>query len=142
MTPNLTEAQFDTIQQLLAQYTWSHDSRDFAALAACFTDTAEYTMRIADAAASAPTVGGSAIAALVEKFKSTQTDQRRHVITNVVVDEATDTQASVRSYVTVFATEGDVSRLVTTGVCHDVVERQEDGAWRFTSKQMHLDKGF
>ena len=142
MTTTLLETEFSDVQQLLAQYTWCHDSRDFTALAACFTDDAQYTMRIADGEASSPTVGGTAIAALVEKFKSTQTDQRRHLITNVVVESATETEVTVRSYVTVFATEGDTSSLITTGTCRDVVARQADGSWRFTRKDMHLDKGF
>jgi 3-phenylpropionate/cinnamic acid dioxygenase small subunit len=136
------QAIWAAVEQLLAKYTWSHDSRDFEALAQCFTDTAEYTMRIAEGAESAPTVGGEAISALVRKFKETQTDQRRHVITNIVIDEATGASARIRSYVTVFATEGDVSRLVATGTCTDKVELQSNGQWKFARKNMHLDKGF
>ena len=138
----MTENTWAAIQQLLATYTWSHDSRDFEALAKCFTEDAEYTMRIADGAVSGPTIGGPAIAGLVRTFKETQTDQRRHLITNAVVDELGGDSATVRSYVTVFATEGETSRLVTTGTCVDTVARQADGAWRFTRKAMHLDKGF
>lgn len=133
---------FVAIQQLLAQYTWSHDSRDFATLAECFTEDAHYTMRIADSEPSEPTIGGEAIAALVEKFKSTQTDQRRHLISNVVLDSADESSATARSYVTVFATEGEESRLITTGTCVDHMARQSDGSWRFVSKAMHLDKAF
>lgn len=140
MTQNQTDSA--AIQQLLAEYTWNHDARDFAALATCFTDDAEYTMQIADKAPGEPTIGGEAIAALVEKFKSAQTDQRRHVISNIVVDRADETSATVRSYVTVFATEGDSSHLVTTGQCLDEVQKQADGAWKFTKKAMHLDKAF
>lgn len=130
------------IQQLLAKYTWSHDSRDFDAIATCFTDDAEYTMRIADGEASTPTTGGHAIAALVRTFKESQTDQRRHLITNVIADEMGEDRATVRSYVSVFATEGDTSRLVTTGTCVDEVARHDDGTWQFARKAMHLDKGF
>lgn len=142
MTNTSIESQFSAVQQLLAKYTWCHDSRDFSELATCFTDDAQYTMRIAEGEASGATVGGAAIAALVEKFKSTQTDQRRHLITNVVIDSATDDTIVARSYVTVFATEGNTSSLITTGSCRDELARQEDGVWKFTRKDMHLDKGF
>lgn len=140
MTQN--PADFNAIQQLLAEYTWSHDSRDFDKLATCFTDDAQYTMQIAQNAPGEPVTGGKAIASLVKKFKSTQTDQRRHLITNIIVDKANDTSAIVKSYVTVFATEGDFSQLITTGQCVDEVEKQTDGHWKFTRKAMHLDKGF
>lgn len=129
------------ITELLSRYTWAHDSRDFDALQACFTETASYTMTIAGGPTSAPTVGGEAIAALVRSFKEKQTDQRRHLITNVVVDELSEDKATVRSYVTVFATEGDTSRLVTTGICSDEVIKT-GGNWKFARKDMHLDKGF
>lgn len=129
------------ITELLARYTWAHDSRDFDALQACFTESAVYTMRIADGPASTPTQGGEAIAALVKSFKEKQTDQRRHLITNVVADEVSEDAAIVRSYVTVFATEGDTSRLVTTGVCTDELVKT-GGSWKFSRKDMHLDKGF
>ena len=129
------------VRELLARYTWAHDNRDFEALAECFTADAHYTMRIATNEASQPTIGAKAISDLVASFKAKQTDQRRHLITNVVFDDLTEDMARTRSYVTVLATEKDTLEVVSTGVCADEIVR-DSGKLRFRSKAMHLDKGF
>jgi hypothetical protein len=132
--------QFEVLQ-LLATYAWSHDSRQFDKLATCFAPDAEYTMRIADNPPSSPTIGGEAIAALVRSFKEKQTDQRRHVISNVVFHAFRSDYARTSSYVTVLATTPEASVVVATGTCVDEVVVR-DGVVVFHSKAMHLDKSF
>lgn len=78
--------------------------------------------------------------ALYRNAKSTQTDVRRHDITNVFFD-VTDGVISTTSYLTLFATEQGETKLLTTGVYRDIVE-QSEGAWRVVKRHIDLDSGY
>lgn len=137
----LTADDLHAIEQLLSSYGFHHDARDFDALGHCFTSDASYTMVIADGETIGPRQGSAEIVEQIRVFKSRQTDQRRHVITNFLFDQATATRARVQSYVTVIAVSDGALEVVTSGVYADVVVRTEDG-WRIAEKTLRLDKAF
>ena len=137
----LTADDRQAIQQLLSSYGSHHDARDFDSLAQCFTENAAYTMVVAGAEPIGPRLGRDAIIDQIRIFKSRQTDQRRHVITNFLFDQETASRARVRTYVTVIAVADGVLEVVSSGVYTDIVVRTEWG-WRIADKRLHLDKGF
>jgi 3-phenylpropionate/cinnamic acid dioxygenase small subunit len=137
----LTADDRHAIQQLLSSYGFHHDARDFASLAECFTEDASYTMVVAGADPIGPRLGRDAIVDQIRIFKSRQTDQRRHVITNFMFDQEAISKARVRSYVTVIAVADGVLDVVSCGFYTDVVVLTELG-WRIADKKLHLDKGF
>ena len=137
----LTADDRHAIEQLLSSYGFHHDARDFEALDRCFTTDASYTMVTAGGEIIGPRQGSAEIVEQIRVFKSRQTGQRRHVITNFLFDQATATQAHVRSYVTLVAVSDGALEVVTSGVYTDVVVRTEHG-WRIAEKTVHLDKAF
>jgi 3-phenylpropionate/cinnamic acid dioxygenase small subunit len=67
-----------------------------------------------------------------------QTDQRRHVTTNVVILEETDTTASVASYLTLLVTDGGATRLQAAGVYRDQFVLDGD-RWKIRRRHLDLD---
>ena len=72
--------------------------------------------------------------------KASQTDVRRHDITNVMFDASGESLA-VTSYLTLFATENTETKLLTTGVYRDQVG-QIDGEWKITRRHIDLDSAY
>ena len=78
------------------------------------------SMQIAGGDMVGPFEGRDNIMELYRGAKSSQTDVRRHDITNIMFDASGDTLA-VTSYLTLFATENAETKLFTTGVYRDQV---------------------
>ncbi|GAB91295.1 nuclear transport factor 2 family protein [Gordonia rhizosphera] len=129
------------IVQLVGDYGYHHDERDFGRLGELFTDDALYTMVIAGGDTIGPRQGRDAIVAQISEFKSRQSDIRRHVITNITVTIVNSDAANVRSYVSVLATTPERTEVVTAGVYHDRVVRQ-GGRWLIAEKLLRLDRSF
>ncbi|MFG2730389.1 aromatic-ring-hydroxylating dioxygenase subunit beta [Streptomyces canus] len=129
------------IQDLLSRYGWLHDERRFDELGSCFTDDARYTMHIGQDQTIGPRIGRLDIVEQIRQFKEAQNDQRRHVISNFMFMEHLPEEATVRSYVTVLASAGGSTGIVTAGWYLDKVVSTPDG-WRIAEKTLQLDNGF
>jgi 3-phenylpropionate/cinnamic acid dioxygenase small subunit len=136
-----TAGDRQAIEQLLSSYGFHHDARDFDALGDCFTQDATYTLVVVAGETIGPRQGSAEIVEQIRLFKSRQTDQRRHVITNFLFDQVTAARTRVRSYVTVIAVSDGALEVVTSGVYTDIVVRTEHG-WRILEKTLRLDKDF
>ena len=71
----------------------------------------------------------------------TPTEQRRHVVSNVLVDRTGKRTATVTSYLTLLiAPDPSTSpELRATGVYTDTVVRERDGQWRIRERVLRLD---
>jgi ketosteroid isomerase-like protein len=126
------------IENVLAQWAFGYDERDVARMAKCFTADAVMTMDIGGAEQMGPYEGHAEVMKHFTDHHEIQTDQRRHVTTNVVIDEETDTTASVFSYLSLLVTDGGVTRLQATGVYRDQFVL-EDGSWKIRRRHLDLD---
>lgn len=130
------------IHELVTSYGFHHDRRDFEALGSCFTPDATYTLKIADGESFGPHSGRDAIIAQIRKFKESQSDVRRHHISNVQVTPITENEASVTSYVLVTATSSTEGlKIITVGNYSDLVRRTPEG-WKIAGKELLLDTAF
>lgn len=66
-----------------------------------------------------------------------QADQRRHVTTNVVIEQKGDT-ATAQSYLTLFSSRDGTLTALSTGKYDDELVRTEDG-WKFSRRHIALD---
>ena len=87
-----------------------------------------------------PFEGRDSIMELYRGAKSSQTDVRRHDITNIMFDASGDSLA-VTSYLTLFATENAETKLLTSGVYRDQVG-QIDGEWKIARRHIDLDSAY
>ena len=133
------EDQF-AISALLNRMAYYYDEGHLDELAACFAEDAIMSMQIAGGDMVGPFEGRDSIMTLYRGAKSTQTDVRRHDITNIMFDASGDALA-VTSYLTLFATENAETKLLTTGVYRDQVGRS-DGEWKITRRHIDLDSAY
>ena len=124
------------ISELLNRMAYYYDEGHLDELAACFAEGAVMSMQIAGGDMVGPFEGRDSIMELYRGAKSTQTDVRRHDITNILFDASSDALA-VTSYLTLFATEHAETKLLTTGVYRDQVG-QIDGEWKIIRRHIDL----
>jgi hypothetical protein len=127
------------LENVLNRYSIAYDQNDMTEMADTFADSAVLTMRIQGGDLIGPFEGKEAVMKLMTDSLASQTDQRRHVTTNVVVRTETDTTASVESYLTLISIEGGKAGLLSTALYQDELVKEADGAWRFTKRHIELD---
>ena len=128
------------ISELLTRMAYYYDEGLLDHLEASFSPDAVMSMQIAGGDIVGPFQGRENIMTPYRDAKPTQTDERRHDITNVFFDFA-DGVISTTSYLTLFATEHGETKLLTTGVYRDIVE-QSEGIWRVVKRHIDLDSGY
>jgi hypothetical protein len=129
------------ILETLNRYTWGYDVRDLALLGDTFTADAVFTIELAGHAGWGPYQGRQAIVDWLAGIMQTQSDQRRHCVSNHLFRTLGAAGATVDSYLTLFAVENGSPRLVATGTYRDELV-DDDGAWRIRRKTLALDCAF
>ena len=129
-----------TISELLNRMAYYYDEDHLDDLAACFATDAMMSMQIDGGDIVGPFKGRDSIMELYRGAKSSQSDVRRHNITNIMFDASGDA-LSVTSYLTLFATENAETKLLTTGVYRDQVG-QIDGEWKIARRHIDLDSAY
>lgn len=105
----------ESIENLIGRYSLSYDTADMDGIAACFTEDAVFRMTLPG---NDPVSfdGRDAIMALMKQSAETQTDQRRHVNSNLIVNGTEDGVTRTTHYLTLLATENGEIRVLTAGV--------------------------
>lgn len=128
------------IEDLANRYSLAYDTADLETLESVFTEEATFSMVIAggDKISFGPR---DAIMKLMRDSLSSQTDQRRHVNTNLIVEGTEDGVTRTKHYLSLFGTENGVINLLSAGLySSEIVE--EAGALRFRSLHLDLDKAY
>ncbi len=127
------------IENVLNRYSIAYDQNDMTEMADTFADNASLTMRIAGGDLIGPFEGKEAVMKLMTDSLASQTDQRRHVTTNLAVRKETDDAATVESYLTLVSVQDGKATLLSTALYQDELVKEADGAWRFTKRHIELD---
>ncbi|MGY1712094.1 nuclear transport factor 2 family protein [Geodermatophilus sp. SYSU D00758] len=127
------------IENVLNRYSIAYDENDMTEMADTFAEGAVLSMRIAGGDLIGPFEGKEAVMKLMTDSLAGQTDQRRHVTTNVVLRKETDDSAVVSSYLTLISVKDGTATLLSTARYEDELVREADGAWRFTKRHIELD---
>ncbi|RFU19135.1 nuclear transport factor 2 family protein [Geodermatophilus marinus] len=127
------------IENVLNRYSIAYDENDMTEMADTFADGAVLSMRIAGGDLIGPFEGKEAVMKLMTDSLAGQTDQRRHVTTNVVLRKETEDSAVVSSYLTLISVQDGTATLLSTARYEDELVREGDGAWRFTKRHIELD---
>jgi 3-phenylpropionate/cinnamic acid dioxygenase small subunit len=118
-----------------------YDERELEMLAGCFAQNAEFSMRIARGDLVGPFIGRDDIMGLMTGSIDTQTDVRRHVISNIVFTSSNADTVEVVSNLTLLATENGSIELLSAGIYRDKVALT-DGDWRISHRHLDLDKAY
>ena len=98
-------------------------------------------MRIAEGDMIGPFQGREAIMGLMSGSMAEQTDVRKHVVSNIFIDED-DAGVKATSFLTLIATQGGETRLLSAGVYNDTLVKNEDGDWQLSRRHIDLDNGY
>jgi ketosteroid isomerase-like protein len=112
------------------RFAFSFGERDRAVLEDCFTEDASFAANIGGTQPVGPYVGRDAIVEWLTSYWPRQTDQRRHLVTDAVVDDLTADSATVTAMLTLAGSADGAMRLITAGFYRCVMRREGDGAWR------------
>ena len=129
-----------SIENLLNRYSLAFDTADLETLEDVFVEDATFSMVIAggDRIAFGPRDG---IMKLMRDSLEAQTDQRRHINSNLLVDDEANGVTRTRHYLTLVGTENGAINLLSAGLYSaEIVE--QDGALRFKSLHVDLDKAY
>lgn len=136
-----TQDQLD-IQYLLARAGSTLDDHALDDLGPLFAENASFSLRIARGELMGPFEGRTAIIDMMRSAVSAQTDQRRHVISNIFLGpQREDGTVEVTSNLTLLATENGEIQLLSSGVYHDRVIRTEAG-WQLLTRHLELDRPY
>jgi hypothetical protein len=129
------------IAERVSRYGWGYDERDRELLGDCFTDGAVWEGSIMGQHAVGPFTGREQIVDWLATFWDEQHDQRRHILTNLVVQDLTEEAATAHAYLLLTAaTDGQVTP-VTTGPYRFELSRQDD-CWRIARLVAGFDVPF
>ena len=133
------------ISELLSRASYGYDERNLELLESCLHEDAIMSLRIAGGDLVGPFEGRDSIMQLYKDLMASQSDVRRHVVSNhffspsdTAVSEGT---VDVVSNLTLFATENGKTSLLTTGMYRDVV-RRDDEAWQIVHRHVDLDSAY
>jgi SnoaL-like domain len=121
------------IAEAFYRFGVAHDEAQVPVVGSCFTEDAVYEVAQGQAAAFTTFHGRAEITERLTKIIAEQADQRRHVISNVLVDEldlAAGTAAALAFSVVTRAANG--ISLGASVIYTARLRREADGCWRFS----------
>ncbi len=125
------------ITEILGRLAWAFDTGQLDYFATVYLQDSRFTLSIAGKSVgdfqSLDTIMG-----LYRGAKASQTDQRRHCVSNVFFAEESDTAATVISYLTLIATQDGTTKLLSAGMYTDYFVLA-DGRWRLKHRDLVLD---
>ncbi len=128
----------ESIANLVAKYAWAYDTRDWDALAGCFTPDASLTLRVTGGDLVGPFRGHADILRLMRDSAAAQDDLRRHVCTTRVVEPSGPGEATARGYLTLISVRDGRLEVLSTGTYTDEVV-QSGTSWRLRTRHIELD---
>ena len=129
------------VAELFASYAAANDLRDVAAIGDCFTPDGAFILHIAGGDTIGPLEPREEVVAFFGAAFSGQSDQRRHVVTNMRLLESDDDRARVEAYLTLIVTDGGRTALQSAGR-YDAVVVGDGTEWRFRAMTLFLDSAF
>jgi hypothetical protein len=129
------------IADLWGAYGAGNDQRDFGLLESCFTEDASFTVHIAGGDTVGPLAPRKDVMEFFRAALGSQTDRRRHVLTNFRYTDEDADRARVAAYLSLIVTDEGVTVTKSAGV-YDTEVVLDQGGWRFRSVVLDLDSPF
>ena len=129
------------ILETLNRYAWSYDTRDLDLMRDCFAENGSFEIVLDGQDGWGPYQGRETIVEWLASIMESQTDQRRHCVTNLVFRELVKESAKVDSYLVLTAVENNALNVICTGTYHDSLIIEKD-RWVIQSKILNLDNPF
>ncbi len=131
-------ADKQAITEILGKMGWAYDTGHLEFLGTVYTDDARFTISIAGMGQVGDYQSSATIMGLYRGAKASQTDTRRHVVSNIFFAEDSATTATAVSYLSLFVKNAEGVKLLSTGEYTDKFVLSA-GAWKIQHRDLHLD---
>ena len=128
------------IMEAFARWGIAYDEGQAAVIASLFTEDARYSVTEGSAVPLVSLRGRDSIVESVMKVLRIQNDQRRHAMSNVVIERMDRTSATALAYGIVTIAHDDKLTLGASVIYTADLERGNDGVWRFSRFVIGMDK--
>jgi uncharacterized protein (TIGR02246 family) len=126
------------IQEAFYRWGMAWDEARLEVVRSLFTKDGELVITRGSAQPLSRHVGRDAIAQYVDAAAQIQSDQRRHAMTNVVIDRLTASEATALAYGIVTIAANGLS-LGATVIYNAELRKEADGVWRFLKFVIGMD---
>lgn len=126
------------IENTLSRYALGYDDHHPEMIEASFTKDAVLTMKIADGDLIGPFDGLDAIMELMNGSAHSQSDQRRHLTSNILIDDIDATHAKVVAYLVIISVAEGKLTVLSSGKYEDEFT-EVDGTWLISKRHIALD---
>ncbi|MBY6412610.1 nuclear transport factor 2 family protein [Rhodococcus sp. BP-252] len=126
------------IENTLSRYALGYDDHHPEMIEASFTKDAVLSMKIADGDPIGPFEGIDAIMELMNGSAHAQSDQRRHLTTNILIDDLDAEHAKVVSYLSIVSVADGALTVLSCGKYEDEFT-EVDGTWLISKRHIALD---
>jgi hypothetical protein len=131
-------ADKQAISEMLGKGGWAYDAPDVDYLANMFTEEGTFDLSIAGMGQVGSFSTRAEIRKLYEDSLASQSDQRRHVVTNIFFEDETDSSVTAMSYLVLITIKEGALNVISSGVYKDRVVLDGD-QWRIAHRDLHLD---
>ena len=114
------------IQQCINRYCWGFDDRRLDILSDCFLEGGIWEASVMGEVKIGPFLGRPQVLEWLARFWNHQQDQRRHVFTNLIVDEVNGNTAVAYSYLLLLGSSSSMTQLESVGFYRFSLERRDD----------------
>jgi hypothetical protein len=129
------------IAERMHRYGWAFDERQEEALSECFTESATWQASIMGKSNLGPFNGRSEVMNFMKGYWPNQLDQRRHNITNVIVESQSEKTANILASLVLMSASEQSLKPVTTGF-YRVEMVKLDGLWKIQKLLVGFDLAY
>lgn len=136
------ENTLNNAQNLVLRFAWLYDAGNREILASLFHPDATFQIEIADQDPIDPIVGREAIVEMITGSMADQKDKRRHVMSNLIIEDASEDTVVISSYLTLVSVEDGSASILSSGHYRDTIVMNHGGQWVFSVRHLTLDKPY
>lgn len=121
-----------TIQELIAKYNLAIDNKNIDEWTNTWTDDGIWTTTFGEAK------GKTELHNMIDQVTNEFASGKRHLSTNIIIDDAQNNMASAKSYITVIEAK-KTPEVVASGTYSDILKKNNNGEWKFVQRKLDID---
>ena len=121
-----------TIQELIAKYNLAIDNKNLNEWINTWTDDGVWTTTFGEAK------GKTELHNMIDQVTNEFASGKRHLSTNIIIDDAQNNMASAKSYITVIEAK-KTPEVVASGTYSDILKKNNNGEWKFVQRKLDID---
>ena len=121
-----------TIQELIAKYNLAIDNKNLNEWINTWTDDGIWTTTFGEAK------GKTELNNMINQITNEFANGKRHLSTNIIIEDAQNNMASAKSYLTVIEAK-KTPEVVASRTYSDIIKKNNKGEWKFFQRKLDID---